>query len=69
MEKRRIFVKEMCPFIYTRKSIEFSNEMSLINCLMGLEGGYKSTPTVSPPKFVERDETNLCELYEYELYE
>jgi len=31
---------------------------------MGLEEDVNSSPTVSPPKFAERDEVDFCEFYE-----
>ncbi|KAF3594917.1 hypothetical protein DY000_02020017 [Brassica cretica] len=44
MEKRGSLDKERYLFIYTRKKLEFHSKMSLVYCLMGLEGGCKSTP-------------------------
>ena len=42
--------KERCISIYTRKKLGLHSKICLIYCLMGLERGCKSTPTVSPPR-------------------
>lgn len=41
------FNKERCISIYTRKKLELYNKMSLIYCLMGLEGECKSIPNIN----------------------
>ena len=50
--------------IYRKICLGFFSQMGLVHCLMGLEGGCKSTPNSKPPKFVERDEVYLYEFYE-----
>ncbi|WZY78128.1 hypothetical protein YC2023_024512 [Brassica napus] len=42
--QRRRVQSQKYLFIYTRKKLELHNKMSLIYCLMDLEGGCKSTP-------------------------
>ena len=40
------------------------DNMGLVQCLMGLEEDVNPSPTISPPKFVERDGIDLSEVYE-----
>ena len=57
-----------CVSIYTSKKLWFHSKMSLINCLMDLEGGCKSTPNSKPPEFVEREMKSISMNFTNRVY-
>ena len=56
--------QERYLFIYTKICLGLPSNMTLVQCLMSFEEDVNPSPTISPPKFVERDGIDLCEVYE-----